>query len=568
MNSVNFEDNESRRLEPGSQPSDQVAEENSIQNTFSKQEDDMSRRIEPESLHSPEECGNTMKMQSTMPEDDFSGKVEPQGLHSEDMDDKTMQISFSKDEDYMSRKSEPGLLPSDQKTFVENSMMNSRSNHGLVGKKIELQSRHSQIGHPSPIKEVFHEAGKEEEKKGASEVSNSKGGESTKENKSISSRLKLESTMKELSQIPARIYMEKIHLTISQLHQELKDGDDSFLCWVRFLDITAQKFEAFHDEDSRVTFTKQIEELVFSALLSGGSNTESIDWRIAKKLLSLPQMFPRLSNTIHLEGILKAAQNEIDKALDQMVWATGSKLADLTKDTLQTLRKCFDDKLYLEVLKQAVIFGRFDKAKFGLSNTLIIGEDGGLCLLLNRLTKEQQTEMIKLNIVTEDYLKDKIIKNPEGGDKDKKGDKIVLGKGGFGTVRFALSLFRSRSDCGEVICIKKTRSFAALASRKNQKSLTPLQLATEAIIEDYFASDVADKVYAPQIFDLAIVSDLSVNKKEDLSVKGCHQKGYLMMEVFPQNTATQIFLEPKYQGVEVSKTLSARSNASHFRALE
>ena len=59
----------------------------------------------------------------------------------------------------------------------------------------------------------------------------------------------------------------------------------------------------------------------------------------------------------------------------------------------------------LKVLKQAVIVGRFDKAKFGLSNSLILGEDGGLCLLLNRLTKEQQTEMIKLNIVTEDYLK-------------------------------------------------------------------------------------------------------------------------------------------------------------------
>ena len=77
MNSVDFEDNQSRRLEPGSQPSDRVTEENSIQNSFSKQEDDMSRRIEPASQHSPEEYGNTMKMHSTMPEDDMSRKLEP-----------------------------------------------------------------------------------------------------------------------------------------------------------------------------------------------------------------------------------------------------------------------------------------------------------------------------------------------------------------------------------------------------------------------------------------------------------------------------------------------------------
>ena len=79
-----------------------------------------------------------------------------------------------------------------------------------------------------------------------------------------------------------------------------------------------------------------------------------------------------------------------------MVWSTTSTLADLAEDTLQTLNKRFDDKLYLESLKQAVIGGRFDKAKFDLSNSVIIGRDGGLCLLLIRLTKKQQTEMIKL----------------------------------------------------------------------------------------------------------------------------------------------------------------------------
>ena len=75
---------------------------------------------------------------------------------------------------------------------------------------------------------------------------------------------------------------------------------------MRFLDINAPKFENLHHEDSREAFKKQIEELVLNVLLSDGSALEGIDWRIAKKLSSLPQMFPRLSHSIHLEGILKS----------------------------------------------------------------------------------------------------------------------------------------------------------------------------------------------------------------------------------------------------------------------
>ena len=69
-----------------------------------------------------------------------------------------------------------------------------------------------------------------------------------------------------------------------------------------------------------------------------------------------------------------------------------------------------------------------------------------------------------------------------------------------------------------------------------------LQQATEATIGDYFASSIADKVYAPQIFDLAIVSNQSAYEGES-----DHRKGYLMMEMFPQNNAIKILDDPKYQ---------------------
>ena len=100
-----------------------------------------------------------------------------------------------------------------------------------------------------------------------------------------------------------------------------------------------------------------------------------------------------------------------------------------------------------------------------MKNSLIVGEDGGLYLLLNRLDKEQQKDMVQKNIVTEIYLKDKIVKAEKAaeevkGDAQKgnsRGDKIVLGKGGFGKVRLALNLFRGKKDPGDVVCIKKTR---------------------------------------------------------------------------------------------------------------
>ena len=115
----------------------------------------------------------------------------------------------------------------------------------------------------------------------------------------------------------------------------------------------------------------------------------------------------------------------------------------------------------------------------------------------------------------------------------------MLGKGGFGKVRLALNLFRSRADVGDVVCIKKTKNFIELAPKNGEMIPSALHEATHATLEDYFASGVAEKVYAPQILDLALITDPLVNL--------CHQKGYLMMEMFPQNTATKIFREPNFQ---------------------
>ena len=72
-----------------------------------------------------------------------------------------------------------------------------------------------------------------------------------------------------------------------------------------------------------------------------------------------------------------------------------------------------------------------------------------------------------VNVSSIDYIKEKtypkendnkmsIDDTKEKSIKNKK--KIIIGEGGFGKVRFALSLFElDKVKAGEVICIKKTK---------------------------------------------------------------------------------------------------------------
>ena len=106
-----------------------------------------------------------------------------------------------------------------------------------------------------------------------------------------------------------------------------------------------------------------------------------------------------------------------------------------------------------------------------------------------------------------------IEKTEKTKDLQSKKQKIVIGKGGFGTVRFALSL--SESDIlkpGEVVCIKKTKEIGY----ENELSIKEIAKNT---VGDFFADDIGDIVFAPTVYDMSIVT-LSKEKK--------HNKGYLM----------------------------------------
>ena len=353
-------------------------------------------------------------------------------------------------------------------------------------------------------------------------------------------------------------YIEKSRLIMQHLQQEFqkKGKEEAYLPWVRYFDISARKKEEYpgkKEGSQGFQFKRGMEDFVIKALFH--SQAAQIDWRVAKKILSVPNIFPEeskvLLSLIQKDAIFNAVRAEIYKAWDCMIWSRPNALIQTAQKIFEKLSELCCDEACRDDLIEAIVSGRFDKAKLGLSHSLVLGEDGGLYLMLNRLTKEHQEAMLNENIVTKAFLKDKIpVQKPkdEQTEKEEKrkqemyGEKVVLGKGGFGAVKLALSLFTHKgTSTGDVICIKKTRNFTILSSNGGMM-YSSLQQATEATIGDYFASGVADKVFAPQTFDLAIVSHQSADQGET-----DHRKGYLMIEMFPQNTATRIFNDSKYQ---------------------
>ena len=86
--------------------------------------------------------------------------------------------------------------------------------------------------------------------------------------------------------------------------------------------------------------------------------------------------------------------------------------------------KKWSEKKKLNDVAIAIQTGRFDKTKLNLPVTVILGEDGGMYALINSIYKDEY-EQIKSDALKEEmnieFLKEKTV-----------GDKIILGKGGFG----------------------------------------------------------------------------------------------------------------------------------------
>ena len=79
-------------------------------------------------------------------------------------------------------------------------------------------------------------------------------------------------------------------------------------------------------------------------------------------------------------------------------------LADITLEILNKIYLGIENNQGDELLK-SIKTGRFDKEKFGLLHTVIIGDNGGLYALLNNVNEKELEHLIR--ITSEEYLNDK-----------------------------------------------------------------------------------------------------------------------------------------------------------------
>jgi serine/threonine protein kinase len=345
-----------------------------------------------------------------------------------------------------------------------------------------------------------------------------------------------------------RDYVKQSELIMHQLHILFDKTETAYQPWVRYFDvfnkvcsISLMRGDATKQE--RREYSDSTYKLIEKCLLKENTDVNNLDWRIIKKILAIGKFLPsEIIESINKEMLLDNFKAQIDKALKVLLWRS-DKSKELTKRILIDLQKCCNSQKpkQREQLLNAIIVGRLDKSKFKdeeknkfLTHSLILGEDGGLYALINTLNEE--TWQILETVADRSYIEDKQVKG-EKGNVNK--NKIVLGAGGFGKVRFALSLFDTKANSCDVICIKKTKSYGQL------DALHKIQAITDGTIDDYFTDTVAKVIYSPAILDMALISDFNL--------KANHQKGYIMMEVLPKNTGTKVFADKKCQVWEYQK---------------
>ncbi len=73
---------------------------------------------------------------------------------------------------------------------------------------------------------------------------------------------------------------------------------------------------------------------------------------------------------------------------------------------------------------------------------------------------------------------------------------MIIGKGGFGTVKFSLSLFNTdKLKIGKLICVKKTASPSENVSDEEIFKNT---------IGDFFADEFGEYVHTPEVYGISI----------------------------------------------------------------
>jgi serine/threonine protein kinase len=294
-----------------------------------------------------------------------------------------------------------------------------------------------------------------------------------------------------------------------------------------------QLFEVMHENFKDHAQHKDNLLANFQSIVNGFK--QESDWRYLRKLHDQGECIKIEGLPSQQDLVLLRFLTQIENFKKILIWKTGRNCWVYVEKVLDNLLKLKKNKP--EIFFQSVMRGRFDKdPSLSINSSLIIGDEGGLFLLLNSIRpKSEEEQLIEEAGVSEEYLNEK---------RNAESSKVILGEGSFGKVRLALSIFGNlKVDIGQLVCVKK--SFSIGEAKDFRKKTNTLGNITDSCFEDFFVKKLTEAVYAPKSLDMAILS----NKY----IKDSHRKAYLVMEIVPQDTADKAFAKPEYQKWEYQK---------------
>lgn len=351
-------------------------------------------------------------------------------------------------------------------------------------------------------------------------------------------------------------FFEKSRLFLKELTDQFT-SKDQFKLWLRYFDVANKVFEISKLCDQDRKFQSGMDNLIDAFLLSpcNTSGLLKLDWRIVKKFLTVRQICSAGSLIRQSEQeyeVIKAIKTMVNETLEYFFWDDSNhNLAQSVLQEFQELLETISEEdpakemainldIYGETqrvtISQAVVSGRVDKEFFRKTkHTIILGDDGGLFLLLNSITLEEEKLFLE-KMMGKEYVR----------GKEKQGSaKLVIGKGGFVKVRFALNLIQTETLApNTVICVKKTSTLDVL---ENEIGKLGIEEITDNVLSDDFTRNISSFVYSPKVLDVAFLPGAGF-------CTGEHLKGYIMMEIIPQNTGLSVFRKQEgYQKWEYQK---------------
>ena len=185
----------------------------------------------------------------------------------------------------------------------------------------------------------------------------------------------------------------------------------------------------------------------------------------------------------------------------------------------------------------SLLSGYLGRKKYpNLKHSVIIGDDGGLYALVNTIDNDEIEILLQTGEIQADYLKGI---SKESADPNKQ--KIIIGKGTFGTIRIALALTINETSQilkpGQIICVKKTGFLNKRIQKANEdERIIGFKDIYENAWNDYLSGEVGNLIFSPDVYDMKIIDSIKGIEQE-------HQKGYTLQKFIPVYDGSRVFGE-------------------------